>query len=96
MASEKPRREPTQYVIDNDETSILVWISSGHKMGSRGRVVLTRHGLLGDETDLVLCQMSADDGRRSEECLIACLRDMLDLAEKRLALFPESQSDSNS
>jgi len=84
MAERTPPRTPSPWVVDNDETTISLWICQGRKMGVRGSARLTRHGMREDEENYLLARYSGDDTNRSEEGLVALLRILLAAAEKRL------------
>lgn len=86
---------PTQWVIDSDETCLMIYVNVTQTMGTIGRAVLQEHHLRDDALETRLAGWRGDSKDNSFEALLRAARALLDAAEKARALERERQSRSN-
>lgn len=86
MSNRKEPLGPTQWVNDNDEFTLLAYVTVGQKLGTVGHVTLERHHLRDDGDKLTYAQFRGDGTDNSLDALIRTLETMLSVAKERRIL----------
>ena len=92
MAKDRPALPPTQWVVDSDETTFIVYVSVTKTMGTRAVAKLQRHHLRDDAVEHLLAHYRGDATDQSFEELQRVLRSCLDTARRVWELERERYS----